>query len=173
MPTLQHTDLGISEYYLFPTYSTREAYKRATGEDAPPFDTARKRKHWYDPQARDSAKRQFVYDRVLAFDGRNPARDETGRPFAEMLVLSRQEAATVNIPLSEKDELPVPGGDYPETPVPLRALADGEELVFDRLGWVRVRNKAIYEQTYEGFSPRDRVILYAMARSLNVNPDKP
>lgn len=173
MPTLAQTDSGISQYYQFPTYATRDAYRRATGEDAPAFDPARKRKHWFDPQATESAKRQFIYDRVLAFEGRNPAHDEAGDPVVEMLVLSRAEAATVNIPISESDSLPVPGGDYPEVPVPIKALKEGERLVFDRLGQVRVRIEAIYGQTYEGFSSRDRAVLNAIARHLNVDPSKP
>src|SRR5512145_339518 len=90
---------GIDKLYLFPVYGTRERYKLATGQEAPPFDPRRQPKFWFDPKAGEAGRRNVVYDAVLALDqfGR-PMLDAAGKVMLEPMVLTAQHASTVNIP---------------------------------------------------------------------------
>jgi len=167
LPALPFPKYSLSKLYLFPTYQSREEFRSATGAEAPAFSAARPPKYWFDPNARDSLRRNVVYDHVLAVDdGGNPLPDKSGRPMLDPLVLTKDEAATVNIPPSTTN---LPGAGVPLVPVPLRALEADEELFFDFGGVVSVKNTKLYPQPVaEGFSAQDRQLLQAMARQLGV-----
>lgn len=163
LPLLKY---ALRELYSFPWYATRADYKAATGQDAPPFDTTRQPKYWFDPEAEKSVKRVVSYDRVIAVDDRGnflPGND--GKPYTEILLLPKAEAATVNIPMGLTNE---PGAGEPPVMCPLRPIEPEEELYFE-LGGVLVRNKSITDTSIVGFSAEDRAILRAMARKLNVS----
>lgn len=49
---------------LFQTYADRDAYTRATGEQAPPFDASRAPKLWKDPAATAALMQNAVYERL-------------------------------------------------------------------------------------------------------------
>lgn len=167
MPALPFAKYGISELFLYPHYDTREKYRAETGMEPPPFDPSRPPKQWFDPKAAQSTKRTVVYENVLAVDERGhalPGAD--GRPMLEAMVLRKEEAATVNIPL--KLVANEPGTDALPVPVPLRALYEDEELAYDQFAGVVVLNKKLMAE-FVVYGKYDRDLLMAIARKLNVN----
>jgi hypothetical protein len=167
MAALPIPKYGLDKLYLFPFYQTREQYRLAVGEEPPPFNPTRPPQGWFDPQMKNSTKRTVIYENVLAVNEKGqPKRDEEGRPYFEPLMILRSEAATVNIPL--KLASGEPGAEVPEVPPPVRALDPDEELIFDFLGVVMVRNKKLNTETPVNYSAQDREILRAIARKLNV-----
>ena len=169
MPALNLPKYGLENLYLFPYYHTREAYQQATGQEPPPFTAARPPKFWFDPKAKDSPKRTVVYDQVVPLDERGVAlATPDGKPMLDLLVLNKDEAATVNIPPLGVPYTNVPGAEVPAVPVPLRPLAPGEELMFDFGGVVVVKNTALYPSIEVGFMAADREMLRAIAKKLGV-----
>jgi hypothetical protein len=151
---------------LFPEYGSREDYQKATGLEPPPYSPNRPLKLWFDPEAAKSIKRTIYYDRVLAVSEIGlPIPGPDGKPFLEPLVLPKNEAATVNIPAyksTPSDQVLIP------VPVPVRALEPEEELDFAIEGVV-VRNKAWVDANWgSGYTEKDRQLLQAIARKLNV-----
>jgi len=167
MPALPFPKYGIRELYLFPYYDTRERYQAETGMEPPPFNPEKPPKYWFDPEAAHSEKRSILYERVLALseDG-HVLKGSDGRPMIEPLLLKKDEAATVNIPL--KLVANEPGTNQPAIPVPLRALDPDEELAFDPFAGPVVINKKLMPDGVV-FSKFDRDLLLAIARKLNVN----
>jgi hypothetical protein len=158
---------SIGNLYLFPYFSTREEYQRATGQEPPPWDPTRAPKYWFDPNAKNSRSRRVVYERVIA----DPPAGPDGKPMLDALVLDRDEAATVNIPPKGTGFTNVPGADKPEVPVPLRELGPDEELAFGIGGTVVVRNKKLWAELEQGsgnFTAADRALLRAIAEKLGV-----
>ena len=157
---------SIDELYLFPRYQTREDYRNAMREEAAPFDPRRAPKYWFDPNAANSPRRTVIYDPVLAFSSTGVAlAGPDGKPMLDVLALSREEAATVNIPPGGTN---VPGADVPEIPFPLRQLGPNEELCFQFGGVVAVKDIEIARTTEVGFTYEDREILLAIARKLGI-----
>jgi hypothetical protein len=159
---------GISQLYLFPAFQTREAYRLATGMEAPPYDPSRPLKAWFDPKALENPRRKIVYENVIAYAANGaPLVGPDGKPVLEPLVIDREIAATVNIPPKGPGlpEQPVTGQ---EVPVPLRPLASNEELFFQFGGSVAVRNTDLIDNMESGFTVRDRVLLRAIADKLGV-----
>lgn len=168
MAALPLPKYGLDKLYLFPYYQTREQYRAATGEEPAPFDPTRPPKYWRDPDVLKVTSRAVVYDRVLATNGKaQPVAGPDGKPYFEVLMMLKTEAATVNIPLkiSANEE----GADVEEVPVPVRALEPEEELFFDFGGLVMVRNTSIVDTAVTGFTTQDREVLRSIARKLNVN----
>lgn len=157
---------GVDQLYLFPRYQTRDAYREATGKEPPPFDPAKPPKYWFDPNAAQSPRRSIVYDPVLAFGKSGVAlAGPDGKPALDVLVLSKDEAAAVNIPPHGSN---VPGADVPEVPFPLRPLEANEELFFQFGGVVAVKNVELYQALEVGFTYNDRKVLQAIAKKLGV-----
>lgn len=167
MSALPYPKYGIENLYLFRYYQTREAYQQATGEDTPPWDSRRAPKHWRDIVALQSARRNVVYDAVLlsAENGR-PLAGADGKPVLDLLVLSKTEAASVNIPPAGPGISNVPGAEVAAVPCPLRPLEPNEELFFDFGGVVAVKNLDLYPKIEVGFTAADRDLLRAIARRL-------
>jgi len=156
----------LANYHLFPRYQTRDDYRKAVGVEPPPFDMRRAPKYWRDPAAMAATRNNVVYANVLLMSELGiaiPGSD--GRPQLDVLVLSKAEAATVNIP---PDATNVPGADVPEVPMPLRNLEPGMQLEFGFAGVVRVRDTTVADDTVGGFTPSDRALLEAIARKLGV-----
>jgi hypothetical protein len=168
LPNPSSSRYGIEKLYLFPYYQTREDYAKAAGKDAPAFDHTRPPKYWEDPGAIQSSRRNVVYDQVLALSPAGlPVPSLDGKPMLEPLVLSKAEAAQVNIPPKGPTITNVPGAEVPEVPPPLRNLAAYEELCFGFGGTVFVRNKSIPE-AQPGFTEDDRAVLVAIAAKLGL-----
>jgi len=166
LPALPLPSYGLEKLYLFPVYTTREDYQKATGVEPPPFNATRPPKHWQDPKAKDAQKRTIVYDQVLAMDDAGqPLSTPDGKPYFDQLVLYKEDAAAVNIPPVGTN---IPGADVPPIPAPLRALETDEELFFGLGGYVAVRNKALQEERDVTFSMSDRKLLQAIAAKLGV-----
>ncbi len=167
MPALPYPKYALSYLYLFPYYQTREAYQKATGQEPPPWNPDRAPKYWCDPKARESTRRNVVYDFVVAYsESGAPLAGPDGKPMLEALVLGKEVAATVNIP--PKQFTNVPGAEVPEVPMPLRPLEPNEELCFEFGGIVSVKNLDLYPLVEPGFTPEDRALLKAIARKLGV-----
>lgn len=167
MAALPYPKYSLDKLYLFPYYQTREDYRRATGQEPPPWNPNRAPKYWFDPNAAQSQRRSVVYEYALATSETGaPLVGPDGRPMLDVLVLSKDEAATVNIP--PKEVTNVPGADRPEVPCPLRPLEPDEELFFDFGGVVAVKNRKLFAELDRGFTPEDRALLRAIAEKLGV-----
>lgn len=166
MSTLLQATYSLDKLYLFPVYQTREHFANLTGQEAPPFDSTRPPKYWFDPDAEKSLFRNVVYQTTLAYtEAGGLLLTEDGRPQLQSMLLLKKEAATVNIPPNMTN---YPGADVPSVPVPLRELAPEEELVLGFGGVITVRNKKFAESQTEGFTVEDRELLRAIARKLDV-----
>jgi hypothetical protein len=170
MSALPYPTYGITHLYLFPVYQTREAYKQATGVEAPPYDPTKPLKSWFDPKAAESTSRKLVYERVIAYaDNGMPLASLDGKPVLEPLLIDRLVAATVNIP-PKGPNIPDAPTTGLEIPVPLRALYADEELYFQFGGSVAVKNKALFGQLEAGnFTAADRALLQAIAEKLGIS----
>lgn len=159
---------SIQELYLYPTYASRAEYREKTGKEAPAFDPSRPPKNWLDPQAAASPRRLVVYDSVLVLkaDGL-PMAGPDGKPLTDFLVLKKEDAASVNIWEGGMGvDIPV---DAP-TPVPMRALNQNEQLIFNGpMNAVMVRDKSVpLAELGDGFTTKDRELLYAIAAAIGV-----
>jgi hypothetical protein len=164
MARLPYPIYGLENLYLFPRYQTREDYLKATGAEPPPFDARKAPKYWFDPKAKESPRKNVVYDYILAMGpGSAALPGPDGKPMLDLLLLGKDEAGTVNIPPNASC---VPGADVPEVPFPLRALEPGEELCFQFAGIVAVRNVEVFESLKEGFTAADRALIQSIARKL-------
>ncbi len=158
---------SIGELHRFPTFSTPEDYRNATGLEAPPYDPGRPPKTWFDPGALASVRPTVLYDPVLAttIDG-TPLADADGKPVLDVLALSREHAATVNI-WNTMSGHGVP--TTPAVPIPLRPLKENEELFFSFPQVVSVRDKDLAEEIGNGqFTGADRRLLRLIAEKLGV-----
>lgn len=159
----------INDLYIFPSFQTRDDYFKATGEEAPAWDPNRPVKSWFDPAARNTNKRTFLYDVVLMYDANGMViADDKGVPQVEQLALLREEAARVNLLPREKMVDYGPGSKVAPIPVPMRPLTDDEELVFTFGGVVAVRRKNSYKSTVNTFTVQDRELLEKIAVKLGV-----
>ena len=166
MARLPYPIYGLENLYLFRRYQTRADYQQATGVEPPAFDPRRAPKYWFDPKARESSRRNVVYDFIIAMGpGTAAAPGPDGKPMLDVLVLSKEEAATVNIPPNGTN---IFGADVPEVPSPLRALEPGEELFFQFGGVVAVKNVELFDSLKEGFTAADRALMQAIARKLGL-----
>ncbi len=164
MAALPYPVYGVEKLYLFPYYQTREDYRKAFGVEPPPWDESRPPKRWLDPGALGSSRRNVVYDPVIATSDTGQALvGPDGRPVLDVLVLKKEEAASVNIPPAATN---VPGADVPEAPPPLRRLEANEELFFQFGGLVAVKNKELYQALEVGFTAQDRALLKSIAQKL-------
>ena len=159
----------LSSLYLFPVYQTRDEYETKTGVAAPPFNPAWPVKSWADPAAANSPKRSVVYENVLALaDSGKPLVDGEGRPMLEPLMMPRERAAVVNIPVKDfTGRIPETATIGFEVPVPCRALVEDEQLTLGFGDLVYVERKST-EQTPTSFSVEDRQLLHAIAKKLGV-----
>jgi hypothetical protein len=160
---------GLDSLYIFPYYMTREAFEQATGRPCPPWNPNLPPKYWFDPKAAESTRRNVVYDNTLVYtlDG-TIVQDANGKPTLDVLVLTKEQAANVNIPDKRLGAANIPGADRPEVPVPLRLPDETEEIFFIWGQTVAVRNKTAWEQTQNVFTARDRQLLKAIAEKLGV-----
>jgi hypothetical protein len=166
MSALNYPIYSITKLYKFPVYMTRDEYKAATGEEAPAWNSDRAPKYWLDPAAKNATRMSVVYDCVIATAANGvPLVGEGSKPLTDLLVLSKSEAASVNIPPKVAN---VPGADVPAVQCPLRALEAGEELFFSLGGVVSVKNIALFSQLDNGFTVKDREILVAIASKLGL-----
>jgi len=166
VPALNYPIYSISKLYKFPVYMTREEYQAATGQQAPEWNPDRAPKYWFDAAAKNSTRMSVVYDCVIATAANGvPLVGDGNKPVTDLMVLSKNEAATVNIPPKVAN---VPGADVPAVPAPLRALEPGEELFFSLGGVVSVKNTALYSQLDNGFTVKDREVLLAIAAKLGL-----
>jgi hypothetical protein len=160
---------GLDSLYIYPYYPTREAFEAATGKPCPPWNPNLPPKYWFDPKAAESTRRNVVYDNTLVYslDG-TILQDAAGKPMLDVLVLTKEQAALVNIPDKRTGAANIPGADRPEVPVPLRLPAEGEEIFFIFGQTVAVRNKVAWEETQNTFTAKDRRLLKAIADKLGV-----
>lgn len=159
---------GIEKLYLFPYYQTREEYQKAVGVEPPKFDGSKPPKYWFDPSARSSTRRNVAYDQILVYaENGSPLFDEKGKPMLEMMLLTKEEAATVNIPPKGVGSANIAGADRPEIPPPLRALRSDEEFFIPFPGTLGVRIIGA-EEADRGFTEEDRALLKAIATKLGL-----
>lgn len=161
----QRTTYSLSELHLFRTYLTIEEYRKAMGEDPPPYDPTKPPKTWFDPSALASPRRTVVYDPVLAIGPQGQIlADHSGKPMLDVLLLSKDEAAHVNI---WHDQSGQPSPTLPPVPMPLRPLGSNEELIFLYPQVVVVRDKSV-EADKGMFTADDRALLRKIAKKLDV-----
>lgn len=168
MPALPLPKYGVDKLFLFRVFQNQEEYREVTGMEPPEYSPHRPPKFWFDPKAKDSPRRNVIYDQVIALGANGlPIAGPDGKPVLEPMVLLKDEAATVNIPPTVKGF--VVGPAEPAVPVPLRPLEEDEELVFEFGGAVGVRNKKLWEEmAVGGYGAEDRALLKAIAKKLGV-----
>jgi hypothetical protein len=161
----QRATYSLSELHLFRTFQTIDEYRKATGEEPPPYDPTRPPKAWFDPSALASPRRTVVYEPVLAIGPQGQVlADSAGKPMLDILLLSKEEAARVNI-WHDQTGQPVPM--LPPVPMPLRQLKPNEELIFLYPEVVVVRDKSV-EVDPGMFTAKDRALLRKIADRLSV-----
>jgi len=166
MPALPYPQYGIENLYLFPVFTTHETFARAIGTNAPEWNPSRSPKYWFDPKAKDSVRSRVAYRQALVTSEKGaPLADPQGKPLLDVLVLPKEEAATVNIPPNRTN---TPGADAPFVPVPLRELEANEELFFAFGGVVAVRNTSFEAPAESGFTASDRALLKAIAAKMGL-----
>ena len=102
MATSTEPTYGLANLHLFPVYQTREEYRQKTGQEAPPFDPGKPVKSWCDPAAMASTRRKLIYENVVAIaDSGRPLAGPNGQPMLEPLMIDREFAAVVNIPVKD------------------------------------------------------------------------
>ena len=160
---------GLDSLYIFPYYQTREAFEQATGRPCPAWNPNLPPKYWYDPKAAESTRRNVVFDNTLVYslDG-TILQDTAGRPTLDVLVLPKEQAASVNIPDKKLGAANIPGADRPEVPVPLRVPGEDEEIFFIFGQTVAVRSKTAWAQTQNVFTAADRAMLKKIAEKVGV-----
>lgn len=157
---------GIGELHLFPVYMSREEFKRATGQEPPPFDPKRPPKYWADPSALTSVRPTVVYQQALVVKDDGQPLFIDGKPVLDILALPRMVAASVNIQPAGSSPDPMAG---PPVQVPLRDLFDDEVLEGGIIpGTVQVRNMSHPDSQPQGFTAADRAMLKAIAAKLGV-----
>jgi len=167
MAALPLPKYGLENLSLFPVYQNRAQYLKATGIEAPEFDNSKPPKYWFDPNAEKTPKRSLLYDWVLATDEKGkPVVGADGKAYLEPMMLFKQEAATVNLPMN--DSANEPGTEVPPVPVPMRALEPEEDLIVGFGGVIMVRNRSIAEEGPTSFSYQDRETIKAIAKKLGV-----
>ena len=141
---------GIETLYIFGVYQTREAYKQATGAEAPEWNPALPIKSWrdeYPPTPDEDGNVEYL---VLAIgaDKKTPAVGSDGKPYLRKMRISATQAMRVNIPPKDfaRDARVVdPGSLSPtasiEVPVPCKLPAADEELFFAWGGRAEVRKR--------------------------------
>lgn len=142
--------MALQSLYLFPVYQTREAYKAATGKEAPAWNPAKPIKSWFDPFPPSPDEDGNVQYLMIALgkDKRTPAVGPDGKPYLRLTRIPAADATAVNIAAKEfgSDTSVVdPGSLSPmasyDVPVPCRPLAADEEFVFGFGATVQVRKK--------------------------------
>lgn len=162
----------LASIFAFPVYATREEYERVTGKPCPPWNPEKPPKYWEDPAAKFSSRKLVSYEPCLMLteNGTIAREDETSTsPKVEEIVLTREDAAAVNIPVKTENgrvisTLPV----KPEVQVPLK-LGVNDRLVVGPFG-VTVQDKTGSNppNAVGGFTEDDRTLLYAIARKVGV-----
>jgi hypothetical protein len=169
MATQPAITYGLEKLFLFRYYGTREEYAAVIGHEPPPFDPTKPPKYWFDPAALSTGRRNVVYDNVIALDmNGHPLRSPEGKPVLEPIMLPSAQAAAVNIP--EHKGTNEPGTDQLPIPMPINEPPEGDELFFDIMGNVSVRNIKLWQDAANrgAFSQTDRELLRAIARKLGV-----
>lgn len=164
--------MPVKDLYLFPLYATREQYEKATGQVCPPWKPYQQPKGWFDPNAAQSPSRVIVYPRAFVLHEVTGVvladpNDKT-KPAIDAIVLDRSVASSVNIPPKGEGQTNVPGADQPSVPVPLRALADDEELYFGFGRTILLRKKG-QNLDVNTFTREDRELLQAIAAKLGID----
>jgi len=166
LPALPYPSYSIENLYLFPVYHSQDEYQRGIGQAAPAWDAKRLPKFWFDPKAKDSTKRNVVYDSVLALDvNGKEMTDANGKIMLDVLMLTKQEASTVNIPPPFGN---VPGATAPPVPCPMRPLASNEEIYYQFGGVLAVKNTDLFDNAQSGFAASDRALLQSIATKLGL-----
>lgn len=80
---------GVQELQLFPVF-TRQSFAEKFGQEPPVFDPNRKAKTWFDSSMEGLDPEEMVTYRVVG--------DRGGQPVLRQIAMTRQEAATVNLP---------------------------------------------------------------------------
>lgn len=168
---------GIDAYYLCQFYGTREAYKKATGLEAPPYDPLKPAKNWRDTNPKPTVIGGNVvrYDAVVAYAdafSNVPLVGSDGQPFTQEISMPLLQAVTVNIPPVDVQH-GVP--DQPMVgviPPPLRPFTNGERLMGGFGGQIHVEiPDAVLvpgEGSGGGFTDADRVLLKRIANAVGI-----
>jgi len=163
-PQPNKAEYGVTELALFEVFKTREAYKAKFGVDPPPFDERERPMYWFDstPDLTDM-EAEVTYLTV---------RPVSNVPTLQRMSVPVWEAIRVNIP--DTPEQGAKGiGPYIKTPrpMPIRELLTNESLFQTspfEYGVMRSDLKVLEDEKAESFTPKDRVMLKAIAAKLGV-----
>lgn len=171
MPNIRN----LSAAYAVPYYRTREEWQAAhPGVPMPTYDPTKQVKRWEDVNLSVGhvVNSKYVqYDRTVALteDFKSQAQGLDNLPFIESLLISPEDAKTVNIPPTQAAY-----GDkeHPDTrmevQVPLVPLFPGERLNWYLNGVVIENTTTETAEVGDGFTAADRTLLHAIATALKV-----
>jgi hypothetical protein len=176
---IQTAEAPLSALDLFPSFHTREAYKAASGKEAPPFDKTKPVKEWADPDAltvpafTTSDKGVHYKDSTAVYPILDLyERDLEWHADPDVAEISRAVAAEVNVPGANET---VVGGTGTFSPVPRRPLAPGEAVAHSKsmMGGIVVVNLALQAAAQKQadmaagkFTAEDRALLERIAAKL-------
>ncbi|MGQ9845874.1 MAG: hypothetical protein ACUVQP_00015 [Bacteroidales bacterium] len=144
---------SLEDLTLFPIFQTRADYLQYFGEEPPPYDPTKDRKHWFDPKAEEKANGNpyVVYDHAIL-------RNNKGKYFIGPIILPVEVAMSVNIGEGTANE----PGTGRSIPFPIRKLHEDEELTEGFGGTPLIVNKKFREkqaQQLDVFTAEDRKML--------------
>ena len=165
----------------FPLYNNRAEYKKQTGKDAPDYDPSRKLKFWEDPNAGEDGLPEIIYPNNVMTRPDGTFVLKNGVPVVRPLVLSVEEARTVNLPpedpsgntaLQSSAEILVPFRDLRPDEV---LVVGGTEMRFLSGQQIVIRNQRLYNEAMVKeaedsgkFTSADRATLKAIAAKLGI-----
>ncbi len=147
-------------------FASREAYKKATGQECPAFDVTKDRKYFREVNAKPTG--YYMGRPVVTYAtcfGQECRRDTTGRYVLTAETMDLDFAKTVNIP--ETGDANLPGVGNRQTPLPL--VLSANQAVMMKPGAIQVpmvRNLDVVDQAEEdgkGFLGSDRDLLVRIA----------
>ena len=167
----------------FPACVDRADYKRKTGKEAPDYDRTRDLKFWWDASAGEDGLPEVIYQNniMLRADGTWALRN--GAPVTKPLVMSVEEAKTVNLPPEDiTGGTQVPPAGTKTIACPFRDLQQdevlsiaGAEMGFLSGKVIVIRNVKLFSEAIAKeaddsgkFTAADRAMLRAIAAKLGV-----
>jgi hypothetical protein len=164
----------------YPIYPNRKAYRDGTGEEAPPWDASRKIKKWRDPEAGADGLPEVIYTNNIMVKADGIWALKNGLPVVRPLVLSVEEAKTVNLPPEDPSGNTSIQPGTGEVGCPFRDLLPDEVIMVAgaEMGFLSgkvlvIRNMKLYaeEQAVEAdesgkFTATDRAMLSAIAEKV-------
>ncbi|MBA3973599.1 MAG: hypothetical protein C0504_05180 [Candidatus Solibacter sp.] len=177
---MSKSQVVLNSQTAFRMFANRTEFKSAAGQEAPPYDPARKIKRWFDSNAGADGLPEVIYQNNIMSRPDGTFVLKNGAPVVRPLVLPVEEARTVNLPPEDPSGNTAIQPGWTEIPCPFRDLTQDEILVVAgaEAGFlsgkvIMIRNAKLFEVEQARladesgkFTAADRAILKAIADKL-------